>query len=73
MVSNSVYSVITAMAAKFVPDEQHAMLHVNAYDAWVELVVNMVDRGLIKPKPAVLMKFARNWEELLTLKYSRLN
>lgn len=73
MVSNSTYSIITAVAAQYVPDSQHELLHVNTYDAWVKMIVNMVEKGSIKPSMAVIVKLALNWETLLTLKYSRLN
>lgn len=73
MVSNATYSTITAIARLYVPDERHSLLHVNSYDAWIELVVNMVDKGFLEPKVVVLKKCARHWEELLTFKYSRLN
>lgn len=73
MVSNSTYSMITAAAAQYVPDRRHKILHVNTYDAWVSLIVDMVDKGLLRPKMPVLLKCARHWEELLTFKYSRLN
>ena len=73
MVSNSTYSIITAVATQYVPDKQHELLHVNTYDAWVKTVVNMVEKGSIKPSMAVIVKCALNWETLLTLKYSRLN
>lgn len=73
MVSNSTYSIITAVAAQYVPDKEHELLHVNAYDAWVKMVVNMVEKGLVKPSMTVIVKCALNWETLLTLKYSRLN
>ena len=73
MVSNATYSTITAVARLYVPDEKHDLLHINTYDAWIELIVSMVDKGYLEPKAPVLKKCARRWEELLTLKYSRLN
>ena len=73
MTSNGAYSIITAVAARYVPDKQHELLHVNAYDAWVDTIATMVDKGALEPKMTVLVKCAQKWEELLTFKYSRLN
>ena len=73
MISNTTYDIIATVAKQYVPNKQHSLLHVNSMDAWVELVSTMVEKGLIKPKMAVLIKCALNWETLLTLKYSRLN
>ena len=61
------------MATKYVPNEQHDELHVVSKDAWVEMVVDLVNKGLIKPKLSSLLQCALKWEELLTIKYSRLN
>jgi hypothetical protein len=73
MVSNSTYSIITAVAARYVPDKQHKLLHINPYDVWVETIAVMIDKGALEPKMAVLVKCAQKWEEFLTFKYSRLN
>ena len=73
MISNVTYDLINSMATKYVPDTQHEELHVISRDAWVELVVDLVNKGLIKPKLSSLLKCALKWEELLTTKYSRLN
>ena len=73
MISNLTYDIITNIAKEYVPDKVHAQLHVNSRDAWVNLVVELVDKGLVKPKMKTLMKCAQSWENLIINKYSRLN
>ena len=73
MISNTTHDIIVTMAKQYVPNKQHKLLHVNSMDAWVELVSDMVERGLIRPRMAVLLKCALSWETLLTIKYSKLN
>jgi hypothetical protein len=73
MISNTTYDIIATVAKQYVPDKQHSLLHINSMDAWIELVSAMVEKGLVKPRMAVLLKCAHSWETLLTLKYSRLN
>ena len=73
MISDTTYDIISNVADVYVPNKKHPLLHVISRNAWVDIVVDMVNRGVIKPRMAVIMKCALNWEALLTLKLSRLN
>jgi len=73
MISDTTYDIINTVADTYVPDKVHPELHVNSRDMWVDVVVNLVKKGLIKPRMAVILKCALNWETLLTIKLSRLN
>jgi hypothetical protein len=73
MISNATHDIIQSVADQYVPDKHHPGLHVNSRDMWVKLMTDMVTKGFVKPKMVVLLKCARNWETLLTLKLSRLN
>jgi len=56
-----------------VPNKKHPLLHIISRNAWVDLVIDLINKGHIKPKMAVILKCALNWEILLTNKISRLN
>ena len=73
MISDTTYDIINTVADAYVPNKRHPQLHVNSRDMWVDIVVNLVNKGLIKPRMAVIIKCALSWETLLTTKLSRLN
>lgn len=73
MISDKTYDIIQSIAKEYVPNKTHAQLHVNSMEAWTGLVVELVDKGVVKPKASEIMKCAKGWESLLTFKLSRLN
>jgi len=73
MISDTTYDIIASVADTYVPNKKHDLLHVVSREAWIDIVVELVNKGAIKPKMAVILKCALNWEALLTLKLSRLN
>jgi len=73
MISDTTYDIISTVADTYVPDKKHPLLHVISRNVWIDTVVDMVNRGVLKPRMAVIIKCALNWESLLTTKLSRLN
>lgn len=67
------YDVLDEIAEVHIPAGVHPTLHVNARLAWVETVMDMIERGAIKGKYNDLVFYARMWEALLYKKYSMLN
>lgn len=67
------YDVLDEIAENHIPSGIHPELHVNPRMAWVETVVEMIERGAIKGKYDDLVFFAKMWEPLLYKKYSLLN
>ena len=73
MISDKTYQIIHSVAKEYVPDQVHPQLHVNSMESWADLVVELVDKGVVKPKVSEILKCAKGWESLLTFKLSRLN
>ena len=69
------YDVLDELAEEYIPTTQHELLHVNPRTAWVETVMEMIEKGHIagRNKQEQLRFYARFWEELLMRKYSTLN
>lgn len=73
MVNNTLYEFIDVLAEQHVPQGKHKLLHVDARKAWTDLMIDLVDRGLVSKKLSILKKCALHWEDLLTQKISILN
>lgn len=73
MMTNTTYEIVNTVAKQYVPNKKHPYLHVNSREAWIDLVVELINKGSMKPKLSVILKFALNWELLLTAKYIHLN
>lgn len=68
------YDILDEIAAStMIPDKMHPELHVNPRMAWVETVVDLIERGHIKGSYQELLFYAKHWEPLLYKKYSTLN
>jgi hypothetical protein len=67
------YDVLDEMAEVYIPSGIHPELYVNARLAWVETVIQMIERGAIKGKYDDLVFYAKMWEPLLYKKFSMLN
>lgn len=68
------YDILDEIAASvMIPEAKHRYLHVNPRVAWVETVVELIERGQIKGSYENLLFYARYWEPLLYKKYSLLN
>lgn len=67
------YDILDEIAESTIPDTMHPELHVIPRTAWVETVVDLIERGHIKGSYENLLFYAKYWEPLLYKKYSTLN
>lgn len=67
------YDVLDELADTYIPYTEHELLHVNPRTAWVETVMDMIEKDQIKGTREELAFFAKFWEPLLFKKYSTLN
>lgn len=67
------YDILDEIAESTVPNRIHPELHVNSRTAWVETVVDLIEKGHVKGSYENLLFYAKYWEPLLYKKYSTLN
>lgn len=67
------YDVLDEIAETYIPSGIHPELHVNPRLAWVETVIDMIEKKAIKGTYNDLIFFAKMWKPLLYKKYSMLN
>ena len=53
-----------------IPNEVHPILHVVPKHMWVEIMIDMIERGIINEKSEDLYQYAQFWEYML---YQRLS
>lgn len=56
-----------------IPNEMHPTLHVNPRNMWVEIMVDMLERGILNEKQDDLYEYAKFWEYMLYQRLSTLN
>ena len=56
-----------------IPNEVHPYLHVIPKYAWVEVMVDMIERQIIDETRDDLYEYAKFWEYMLYQKFSQLN
>jgi hypothetical protein len=68
------YDVLDEIAETVhIPSERHGILHVNPKEAWVDLMVNLIEAGYVKGGYEDLCTMAENWEVVLYKRFSTLN
>lgn len=67
------YDILDEIAESKIPNRIHPELHVNSRTAWVETVVELIEKGHVKGSYENLLFYAKYWEPLLYKKYSTLN
>lgn len=67
------YDVLDEVADQCIPNRIHTVLHVNPREAWIDMMTQIIDQGLIKVSYDNLYEYASNWEEMLFYRYSKLN
>lgn len=70
MVEHLLYETLDTLADKYIPSGIHKMLHVNSREAWVDLMVDLIENKSMPAKLSMLSKCAINWELLLIQKIS---
>jgi hypothetical protein len=56
-----------------IPNEIHPYYHVNPRYMWVEIMIDMIEKGIIDEKREDLYEYAKYWEYMLYKKISPLN
>lgn len=70
MVEHALRNTLDTLAERYIPKGTHKLLHVNSRETWVELMVGLLEAGVLTRKLSVLTKCAVNWELLLLQKLS---
>jgi len=70
MISNVVYEVLDTLAEKYVPQGKHKGLHVDSREMWIDLMIGLIEKDLIRTRLSTLTKCAVHWESLLVHKLS---
>lgn len=73
MVSQAIYSALENLAEEYIPEGEHSLLHVNSREFWIDIMVDLLERGLIAKKLSAFTKCAVSWELLLVQKISSQN
>lgn len=66
-------TVLDKIADMYVPNKRHKYLHVNAKDAWISVISDLISYRFIYPNKTNIVLLAKNWELLLFKHYSQLN
>jgi hypothetical protein len=68
------YDVLDEIAESVhIPNDRHGILHINSRDAWIELMVFLIDQGYLKGSYEELCTMAESWETVLYRRFSTLN
>jgi hypothetical protein len=73
MLKDATYEILDSLAANYIPDGRHRILHTDNRKAWTSLIADMLERGCIRFKIAHLVEYAKNWEVVLESRLSILN
>lgn len=67
------YDVLDEVADAIIPNTIHPELHVNPREAWVEIMVELLEHKAIKSDYKTLCIYAENWESILYKRFSSVN
>jgi hypothetical protein len=67
------YDVLDEVADTIIPNSIHPMLHINSKDAWVQIMVELIEHKAIKSDYKTLCQYAELWEDILYKRYSTVN
>lgn len=70
MVSQVLHEALENLAERHIPEGKHKFLHVNSREAWIDLMVGLLETRMIGRKLSILTKCAINWELLLMQRIS---
>lgn len=70
MINKTAYDFLEALAVEYIPEGKHELLHIDAREAWLLMMKNLLRGGFVQKKFTTLKKCAINWEALLAQKYS---
>lgn len=70
MVEQVIYEVIDSLAERHIPEGKHNLLHVDSREAWKDIMIGLLETGVIGKKLSTLTKCAIGWEILITQRIS---
>lgn len=73
MINQVVYGALDSLAVKHIPKGKHKLLHVDSRLYWKDIVIDLIETGVVPLKPSILTKCAISWESLIIQKLSSLN
>ena len=73
MLKEATYEILDSLASRYIPEGKHPHLHINSREAWVSMMAGLLERGYIRFKMALLVKYAKNWNVVLQTRFSLLN
>jgi hypothetical protein len=73
MLKEATYEILDNLATTYIPEGRHRLLHVNSREAWIKLMVDLLETRSVNFKMATLVKYARNWSVVLESRLSLLN
>lgn len=70
MTDRVTYEVLDNLAERFIPEGTHKLLHVDSREMWREIMITLLESGLIQKKLSIITKCAVSWEAILVHKLS---
>lgn len=70
MVSQVLYEVLESLAERYIPEGKHKLLHVESREMWIDIMIGLLEKGMIGKKLSILTRCAVGWEVILTQKIS---
>lgn len=67
------YDVLDEVAEQIIPNEIDPYLHVRPREVWIEIMVQLIEHGVVNTKYDDLYHYAQMWEELLHKRFSSVN
>lgn len=70
MMNKVTYEVLDSLAERFIPEGIHELLHVDSREMWRDIMITLIESGLIDKKLSIITKCAISWEAILVQKIS---
>lgn len=70
MTDRVTYEVLDNLAERFIPEGTHELLHVDSREMWRDIMITLLESGLIQKKLSTITKCAISWEAILVHKLS---
>ena len=70
MINKVTYEILDSLAERFIPEGIHELLHVDSREMWRDIMITLIESGLIEKKLSTITKCAISWEAILVQKLS---
>lgn len=67
------YDVLDEVAEQVIPGEMHPELHVRPREIWVNIMIQLIEHGVIDTSYEDLYEYAQKWEVMLYKRFSSVN